>query len=337
MPSQNKKTRLLDHQLRAASETDAAFLATSDIKFGEAPEEVLEAFNHRYKAAAEALSKITPAHPMGAGGDGECRNISGIILTWEKEAWRSHGPGYTLEIGPECDQKDITHWLIEFKPVKNRVLSRPSKLRKTLDFILGEAANRIKADCIAFARGSIVGFPTTKNGCHILGVKLAEASKLEPDLLPVDLNKVLLHEIGHTMREHYTESRSKLSSELALFGPTNWDKAEAVIREISPHYLGDQFQTILCKLAECHVRLHAEPESPQRKEDWKVTWALGGELFAELCRHFYLDAVLEKKPRAFKNTGFSELDDLCNELCHQAKLTIAKSKAPLDIDHIDFD
>lgn len=66
------------------------------------------------------------------------------------------------------------------------------------------------------------------------------------------------------------------------------------------------------------------------------TIAITGDVFAELVRHFYLEAILEQNPKQFTKTGILIIDEFCNDLIEESELTIMMSTTPIKTKTIPF-
>lgn len=304
------KSSLLDHTLQHCQEKDAVFVEHHFEGLFRSVESTVETFHPGYTAAAKALADHTPAKPIGEGTQGETRVIHGVTLAWTGQTWGASGNFYQLEIGPECDESDVNSWLLEFKPMREKVLTRrvEGQSQKHLTFLVGKAANRIHNRCVAFANGQTVGCPITEKG-HIIAVKTVQASHTQADLLPVKLHTILLHEVGHTLRQQFPGLRQALSSELTVNGAMAWDRVETLVRLVSPHYLAEQHQSTVLKFGAIQIKNFTEPTRPEKGDELKWCDRMAGEIFAETCRHFYLDAVLEGKSRPEIKTGCEPVDN----------------------------
>jgi len=328
MPAEITRTekRALDEKLAAAQPENAVFQSEENTRRDGRKEETLEAFSSDYANAAEQLSQHTKSESLGPGKEGEHRSLAKTELTWHTDAWKATGDGFELEIGPECDKEDTKTWLTSFQRLQVNVLKRKTTKQEKLRFLLGAKANLEGKPCVAFAKGSTVGFPTAKNGKHLVATKLMEASR-SGGLKPIDLEKIILHEVGHTLKTYFESHRGDLIVDLRTNGPESWISAQAQIEEISPHYLGKQFQPIL-------TRLETETDKQKHKE---FATSIAKELFAEACRHFYLEAVLTASPKKFKKTGFLAFDQFCQDLCTEAIHTIKKTPIPLRETGLEID
>jgi hypothetical protein len=299
-------------------------------------ETMVETFHSKYTQAANDLGEKKPANPIGGGTSKETRELHGVTLTWNGLAWRGAGKNFELEIGPECDEADVDHWMEQFKPIRERVLIRPFEMIPCHKFLIGKNANAIHNHCVAFAKGNLIGCPVTEKG-HIIAIKTAEASQTTPDLLPVDFSTILLHEIGHTLKRQFPDLRQAVAAEMIANGPMAWHLMECLTKIISPHYLAEQHPAVLTNMGFIHIKNFTEPTRHERTKELKWCDQIAGEIFAETCRYFYLDAVIEGKSRPEIKTGSEPIDNLIHTMCEQAKLTLAKCGKQIPYDGLEVD
>ena len=331
-------TRTLDENLTRAIPAKSVFVSEETTRNDGTEEERLECFNPRYAGAAEALSAETKTKSLGEGRAKERKLLGDTELHWRNGCWNLKKPGCQVEIGPECDEADCSAWLRSFGPIQKNVLRRQTTKRETIRFVIGEKANRRQPKpCVAYAEDNTVGFPTTANGSHILAVKLCEASEKTPGLKPVRLEKITLHEVGHTLKRFFEFGREEILAEMMRGGSKNWHRAANLLREVSPHYLGEQSEEIEKKLQANESMAGLAPGRETEKIRNKFAYDIGREIFAEIVRHFYLEPALEGKPKTFAKTGFYALDDLCSTLQEETVQTLLPKPKPIQRQGLELD
>jgi hypothetical protein len=327
------KSELLNNKLQPCL-TDAVFQENQFDEPSRIVDSAVETFNSAYTDAAKALSIATEATPIGEGVGKETKIIHEVALSWNGKAWIGSGQHFEIEISPECDIHDVSVWLKNFKPIREKVLARRFEYQNTLKFLIGAEANKKHNKCVAFALGNTIGFPISEKG-HVVAVKTSQASQTTPDLKPVEIHHILLHEVGHTLKQNFQEKKDMINIELARNGAMSWSKLENLNTQISPHYLAQQQQAILLKFGEIHIKTVLEPKQPTTTNDLKWITTVGSEIFAEICRVYYLEAVLEENLKPPTKTGCQPIDELIETMCEQAKLTLQKSPKEIPRDGMD--
>jgi len=334
----NKQSRTLDENLIRSVPQQSVFLSEETIRDNGIDETRLECFNPRYATAAENLSAATKFSNLGKGKPGEIKRLGNTELCWKEQSWTSEGVGFSLDIGPECDEQDTKTWLKKFETLQKNVLQRHTTKREQIHFVLGKKANeRQPKPCVAFAEDNTIGFPTTTNGSHLVAVKLCEASEKQADLKKVRLEKITLHEIGHTLKKFFEFEREEILLAMMLNGPKCWNNCAPLLGEISPHYLGEQAPKIEATLLANQMAAEVEPTRENEKVRNKFAYDIGREIFAELVRHFYLEPALDQKIKPFSKTGIHELDEFCTILSEEAAQTLEPKPKPIHPRGIEID
>lgn len=307
-------TILLDEKLRACKQHAAVF--SSETTKENEENQTLDAFNTDYEKEAEALSEANPANPIGNGKPAATKRFQGFHFLWAGNRWEHQAPTHTIEIAPQCDLKDVELWLKAFQPIAKNILSRAIVKRTHLLFQLGTPQS--DAHRVAYAQDSTIGFPVCQNQCHLLATKLAEASKKTAN--PVNIENIILHEIGHTLGKYFSEEKSDIQMTILDSFPLG----QGLLQEISPHYLGDNRAKIPEKITLLKTIEALEGTEEAKKSTRQFARRLGAEIFAEMLRYYYLEPCLNKQIKKPATTKYKILLDFAHILTKEAQITLQR-------------
>jgi hypothetical protein len=312
----------------------------------------VESYSQELKETANKLLKTQNDKPLGIGTQNEeILQIEKYKFIWDTQPLppnknlennvdnnvnignRKKEPRWTVEIGdatvyfnPKCSINDAVFWLNSFKKISNK-LSNVTLINQNLIFEVGMPAEELGISCLGMASGNHIMFPLGANNCNLLCV-WAEKSGKELNLPPqekaqITLEKMILHEIGHTLKNHPTlcELRKTLNKEIF----TGFYDLHEIIQEVSPQYLNKRFHSTSLNFQICN-----NTYGRKREETQQDTKNISGEVFAEVIRHYYLEPHLTKiaKPPPKKVTIVSPILSFLIETLHNEKIYFPKPKEP---------
>ena len=302
----------LDKNLQISQKNRAVFTSSESLQPTGETQQELETFSTKHYEAAE--KNLGKPKPLGPGKEqGETKTLAGFHLRWETDRWAHHSPTFQIEIAPESDTADTEKWLRAFLPIGKTLLNRATIKRETLVFKLG--SSQTKKPCVASAWENILAFPTCKDKSHLLAVQIERASQKSKE--QVDLQRIILHEIGHTLKKYFPDARQELDLSMA----DNFARLRPLLETISPHYLGKQWGDIQKKFSQWKIICSCDPTQENKRAAAKFAASISGEVFAETVRHFYLEGCLTQKQKPAKWTGYIILDEFIETLQTERRLT----------------
>lgn len=288
------RKHLLDHQLKYCEEPQAVFQETETRKGQD-----IECFDLEYIQAAQKWASKNPHTPLPIG---ETLTLQGKTFQREEDKWIWRSESLEITLNPKTSKDSAERLLAtinQAQPILKRRLVHNDKIRVLLGY-----SDR---PCVAAALKNILMFPLTENG-NILADALAESSK-DSSKEKVTLSLIFLHELGHTLRTYLLYIREDM---IARIGE-EFFSCEKLLKEISPHYLGKQFNNTAARLASLQIR-NSSPE--QAEELAKLKISLTGEIFAEMVRHYYLEPLLlgeKRKTPPTKTKSITEFGNILQE------------------------
>jgi hypothetical protein len=222
----------------------------------------------------------------------EVDNRAGIGNRKTQGRWTVEIETSFVHFGENCSRNDAVTWLNAFQNIA-KILWDTTLTDPNLIFEVGMPAIELGKSCVGMASGNHTMFPLGKNNCNLICVWTENAAKVldlpNKEKTQLTLEKIILHEIGHTLRRYpeLHEIREKLKN--TIF--TGFRELKETLEEISPHYLGKQFYSIPDNLEGKRIIAIAENKEPEDSKN------IAGEVFAEIVRHYYLEAYINKIAR----------------------------------------
>lgn len=313
--------------------------------------EFLRGFSPRINELCETSATGLTADPLPTGIPADTLSIGGYNFIWqdspepspdhyndipdeeklkEQPGWEYSGKGCTIQLRPGCDKNDAAIILEAICKVEKNILGRK---------IIADGRIRIRIGCPQregrkdIARtcdygGKHIEFVVTDNGSHLMAARARDAAGIA-------VEKTMLHELGHLLEPLLQTDRENLYETCA----TEFHKGIEAIRQISPHYLGQDTENIRKNLevleeARKSGKMINDGTGAVTPESYKRSWGkwLIDELFAETIRFHYLEPCLSGEiPKLNqRNTGWKDLDLFIRRLHTEAEINLGKTtiKAP---------
>jgi hypothetical protein len=319
----------LNRNLHVCTEEQAIYLSRclNDFKDPRIEEtQELESYSSKLTQAAERISQSKTPNPIGAGKTPTQKlSLAGLQFSWEGTHWELDRINHQIRISPATDRNDATVVLETLKSIRTGVFNRSFLATEETIFIIG-ATDKESENCVASAQRKKIGrqtynlirIPFCENGAHLIPVQLDDhlSQSFPTSGKHGDLQKIILHEIGHTLRVKFQEQRENLRR----FTEIEFGAIAPVLKEISPVYLGTQADDITESILLKRARTLFLDDTPTEikleanRDLTRYSQKIGAEVFAEMLRHYYLEPCVSRIFPPPPSTGVPEFDQFAAKL-----------------------